>query len=657
MPPSLRNKKLPPLYLPPPKNVFAMRYQILAFILINASLQTALAQTENALDPVTVTASLSPLSLSKTGRNITIIKGTEFQNLPINSIDELLRYVPGIEVQARGPMGSQSDIVIRGGTFQQVLLIIDGIRLNDPLTGHFNSYIPIAPAEIERVEILKGASSAIYGTEAVGGVIHIITHSFSSGKKKNNMQAQLTGGQYGLTNVSAGGTWADDKNTISGGLQSNHANGQQQRGTKGFFNLTTVSLSYSRKINDAMQISFRTAYDSRDFAAQNYYTTFRSDTAREKVTSNWNHLKFAYQKNKQRISFDAGYKSADDNYKFSSLASPNQNKSKLFQSLLVYNRQLTTQTDISVGAQFLQKKITSNDRGNHSVNQTAGFMILNQKIGDYINISPAIRYDYSTAAGAELVPQINASFKKNNFQLRGSAGKTTRDADFTERYNNYGKALVTSGSIGNPNLQSETSFSYEFGADYFLKSNLKISASWFQRRQKELIDFVTTPYAQMPRKENLLPSGTYALAKNISSVNTTGFETDVQYIKDWGKQSVSSNIGLLWLKSRSSSATPSFYISSHATFLANFSVQYRYQAFTIAYNGIYKERQPRTASSINAEVSKSYFLMNVKLAAAVLKNKVSLFVQADNVTNITYSDLLGTLMPARWLMGGVQVRL
>src|SRR3569833_374875 len=127
------------------------------------------------LDPVTITASLTPEKISKTGRNLFIIKGEQFYNLPVNSIDELLRYLPGIEVQARGPMGSQSDFVLRGGTFQQVLVILDGVRLNDPNSGHFTSYIPIVPAEIDRIEILKGASSSIYGSEAVGGVIHIIT--------------------------------------------------------------------------------------------------------------------------------------------------------------------------------------------------------------------------------------------------------------------------------------------------------------------------------------------------------------------------------------------------------------------------------------------------------------------------------------------------
>ena len=91
------------------------------------------------------------------------INGAAFSALPVQSVDDLLRYLPGIEVQQRGPQGAQADITIRGGTFQQVLVIIDGMKLNDPLTGHFNLYIPIHPADIERVEILKGAASAVWG--------------------------------------------------------------------------------------------------------------------------------------------------------------------------------------------------------------------------------------------------------------------------------------------------------------------------------------------------------------------------------------------------------------------------------------------------------------------------------------------------------------
>src|SRR6187431_1144557 len=133
------------------------------------------AQPLQELNPVTVTASRSAQKISETGRNITVIEGKLFQQLPVSSIDELLKYVPGIEVQSRGPMGAQSDIVMRGGTFQQVLVLLDGIKLNDPLTGHFSSYFPVAPYEIERIEVLRGPAAAMYGAEAVGGVVNIIT--------------------------------------------------------------------------------------------------------------------------------------------------------------------------------------------------------------------------------------------------------------------------------------------------------------------------------------------------------------------------------------------------------------------------------------------------------------------------------------------------
>ena len=103
------------------------------------------SQDTITLDPVSISASLKPINVSKTGRNIVIIKGEEFNKLPIHSIDELLRYLPGIEVQSRGPMGSQSDIVIRGGTFQQVLVVLDGLRLTDPYSGSFTGLFPFAP--------------------------------------------------------------------------------------------------------------------------------------------------------------------------------------------------------------------------------------------------------------------------------------------------------------------------------------------------------------------------------------------------------------------------------------------------------------------------------------------------------------------------------
>lgn len=302
-----------------------------------------------------------------------------------------------------------------------------------------------------------------------------------------------------------------------------------------------------------------------------------------------------------------------------------------------------------MGVQFQNKKIASNDRGNHSLNQMAGFIILNQKLSEF-TVSPSIRIENNELSGTEFVPQINLSYHLPKLQIRASAGKTIRAADFTERYNNYNKTLVTGGSIGNPGLVAERSFSYEAGADYFA-AHFRISVTGFQRRHSNLIDWVTTPYSEMPRKENLSPTGTYALAKNIAKVNTTGIETDIQY----SNRNFVSTLGLVWLDSRSSSGTPSFYISSHAKFLANLSASYNFKQFFLSVTAIYKERELQKATAINAEVDEHCFMVNAK-AGLNLWKRFAVFSELDNILDNRCGDLLGSQVPGRWFSAGISLR-
>lgn len=611
---------------------------------------------EVELDPVTVTSSLNAVKASRTGRNIVILKGEQFAQLPVHSVDELLRYIPGVEVQARGPQGSQSDIVLRGGTFQQVLVIVDGIRLNDPNTGHFSSYIPIAPFEIDRIEVLKGASSAIYGSDAVGGVINIITKTFAAKGEHQQANGQLTVGEYGLVNGQAGGFYSNAKTSVGAGMLSNNSNGQLQRGTRGYFHNNTASVSAAHRFNENLQVGVRSSFDNRDFAAQNFYTTFASDTASETVTTFWNQASLNYQKNRGRFSANLGYKSVEDEFFFNPASIPNHNVSKLLQAITAYEHRLSENTTLTGGAQFQNRKITSNDRGNHSVRQLAGFLILNQAIGESFRINPAVRVDWDERSGTELIPQVNLSYRTGAVQLRGAAGKTIRQADFTERYNNYNKPLVTRGSIGNPDLKAERSFSFELGADVFASKNLRLATTYFQRNHNDLIDFVLTPYSDMPRKSNLVPTGTYALARNVSEVTTRGWETDVIFQQNFApNQQLLAMAGLVWMASETSETRDMFYVRSHAKFLTNFNVRYSYKAFALGLNGLYKNREPRKAAAINAEVSREYFVLNLLAEAAVYKQAVRVFAQVDNLFDVQYSDLLGSRMPGRWAMGGVKV--
>ena len=628
---------------------------ILAGLLSSLSISVLAQNTQ--LSDVVVTASMLPQQEKETGRNIVSIKGSSLQNLPISSIDELLKYLPGIETQQRGPAGTQSNIIIRGGTFQQVLVIIDGIRINDPLTGHFNSYIPLHPEDINRIEIIKGAASAIYGSDAIGGVVNIITNGL---QQKNNHKLSV-GSKWGSYNSRSNNLWwgvQKEKWKLSISSQQNKADGENLRGTTGYYNNSFYAANFNYAFASNWKLHILYANDSRDFNAQNFYTTFKSDTATEIVKSNWTQMGLSKQYTHKIVKFDVAYKNLSDRFRFNPASSFNENKTSLFvaQGSVQFTRNPNHQ--IVTGAQWIHKKIRSNDRGNHELAHGAAFLIATHKLPKNIFINESLRIDWDQNYGWVIIPQANASWVNGNLTTRASIGKGVRDADFTERYNNYNKSLVTGGSIGNPYLQAEKSWSYELGADYRIGSNFKWGATVFLRDQNNLIDWTPTPYPMMPRQSNLVITGNYSLATNVSSVKTKGIETDLTYNKKWGEDyELNLSTGLVWLSSTSPNKTPSFYISSHARFLWNEQIIFRARKLQLSVNSVYKIRNTQTASAINATLSPNYFLVNSKFSYLTTKRKGNVFLEITNLTNTPYSDLLGAIMPSRWIAAGFQVTL
>jgi iron complex outermembrane receptor protein len=636
------------------KNITMMRL-LLAGLLCSLSISVLAQNTQ--LSDVVVTASMLPQQEKETGRNIVSIKGSSLQNLPISSIDELLKYLPGIETQQRGPAGTQSNIIIRGGTFQQVLVIIDGIRINDPLTGHFNSYIPLHPEDINRIEIIKGAASAIYGSDAIGGVVNIITN----GLQQKNQHKLSVGSKWGSYNSRSNNFWwgaQKEKWKLSVSSQQNKADGENLRGTTGYYNNSFYAANFNYAFASNWKLHVLYANDNRDFNAQNFYTTFKSDTASEIVKSNWTQMGLSKQYTHKIVKFDVAYKNLSDRFRFNPAGSFNENKTSLFvgQGSVQFTHNPNHQ--IVTGAQWIHKKIRSNDRGNHELTHGAAFLIATHKLPKNIFINESLRIDWDQSYGWIIIPQVNGSWVNGNLTTRASFGKGVRDADFTERYNNYNKSIVTGGSIGNPFLQAEKSWSYELGADYRMGSNFKWGATAFLRNQNNLIDWTPTPYPMMPRQSNLVITGNYSLATNVSSVKTKGIETDLTYNKKWGEDyELNLSTGLVWLSSTSPNKTPSFYISSHARFLWNEQIVFRANQLQLSINSVYKIRNAQTASAINATLSSNYFLVNSKFSYLTSKRKGNVFLEITNLTNTPYSDLLGAIMPSRWIAAGFQLNL
>lgn len=614
------------------------------------------------LDPVYVTETLQKQVLRQTGRNISILTKEDIRKIPAQTLDELLRFVPGIEVQQRGPQGSQSDLIIRGGTFQQVLVVVDGVRLNDPLTGHFSAYIPVQPNDIERIEVIKGAAAAVFGPDAVGGVIHVITKRIpdNNATMKAQASAGLKAGSYGLFNYNAWVSMEGKDGLISAGYQRNKADGPTLRGTTGYFNNDLLSLQLKTRLTNKWTWGMQLARDSRSFNAQNYYTTFLSDTANEKVGATWWQSNISRAGEKGHFSILLGAKNLKDVYYFRPGSSPNINYSRLYNADIRHTLKIkNSSARFTSGVQYFRKEIRSNDRGDHQLDHVGIYGMMQHSIGDRWFFTESLRGDWDESYQWQLLPQVNIAWVGKLLSFRGSAGKGIRDADFTERYNNYNKTLVTGGSIGNPALTAEKSFNWELGVDLFLPKGLQLRTTYFQRDQRDLIDWVTTSYAQMPRQVNLSPSGVYALARNLAEVTTRGWELDLGGRHAWSaKGSVRWNTGILWLESQRSNNTPaSFYLASHAKWVWNSSVILSGKSGVISFSTLYKKREPQRANSINADVSGDYFIMNMRLEKYLMQEKLGLQFQIDNLFDRNYSDLLGSQMPGRWISGGVSIRL
>lgn len=628
---------------------------IITMLVTGAFVLPLQAQDVLSLDPLSITSSRINQKVSETGRSITVIEGKIIERLPVNSLDELLKYAASVEIQQRGPAGAQADIVVRGGTFQQVLVLMDGVKINDPITGHFSGYMPIVASQIERIEILRGPAAAAYGSEAVGAVINIISKTFATHNKEKTLRgnAGVATGEYGYLMAHAGVQKTNEKINYSVAAQTTNADGQLLRGNnRGYFNNHLFSANAAIALNNKWKAMLQSSYDDRDFAAQNFYTTFASDTAVERVRTFWSHAKLKREVNNSSDEIDIAYKNTNDVYQFNPVANANDNTSGLLTLQYIHSKKISASLFYNAGIMAEQRSIKSNDRGNHSNQHIAAFGSATYKYNK-LSFNPGVRVVSDKNYGIEILPQANLLYRTGKLGLRANAGRAIRSADFTERYNNYNRTRVTGGSIGNPDLEAERSWSYEAGADLYLK-NWKISAAWFFRDQNNVIDYVATPYADMPRKENLVPNGSYALAKNIKAVSTRGLELELSYQQKINEHSqLYVNAAATFLKSSSTDAVPSFYIVSHARTLLQQSVVYNFKKLNVAVTSIYKERNRAQAPGINAFVSPNYWLINVKTAYQI--NRFNVFVAVNNVGNIRYSDLLGSKMPQSWTTVGVNL--
>ena len=639
------------------------------------------ADTTRRLDEVTVYATRLDQLAGQTGRYVTVVPGSALSRYPVASLDDLLRLLPAIEVQSRGNFGTQADITLRGSTFNQVLILLDGMRLNDPLTGHFAGYLPITPAEIEQIEVVRGPGAALYGPDAVGGFVNIVTKTFAATHRSDGtvLAGTFLAGEYNLKSTNAGFYGQDKGLRLAGGILNNSASGQLLSvpgGGRNDFKLNTYSLSGAYQISTKLSAAGRASFDRREYNAQNYYTTLASDRARETTARDWYQGQLRYDWNdRARTEVQLVGTASTDVYAFTPASVASDHLMHYLNVQGQHQLRLSDKVQLTLGGQADRRAVRSNDRGNHAVWHQGAFAVAGLTPRPGLSVTAALRLDHDQAYGTEVVPQLTASQQVGEkLTVRAAVGRAIRAANFTEQFNSYKNPGVgpngyvrATTNVGYAGLEAERTWSYEGGLDFHPLPALTLRGTYFNRYGRNLIDYVNTPGVQVSEAtglRNIDPAATYRFAQNLFAVTTQGVELEASTRAQLAAGlRLEGSVGYTYTHLNVAGDVVSQYLGNVAKQLVTGNLSLVHRRFTASMGGVYKERtgQQTTVTATNgqlpAELTPSYVVVNARLDVALLPERLWVVGQAQNLFDAKYSDLLGAQMPTRWLMAGVRVAL
>jgi len=625
------------------------------------------AQDSLQLNQVIVTATRIPIESYKTGRSISIITAEELQELPVTTVDEMLRYLPGINLNSRNDFGVQSDIGIRGSTFSQVLILVDNVRVNDPLTAHFNNNIPVPLSEIAQVEIIRGPAAASYGADAVGGIIHIKTKTFLAVEmdKPVSTRGNVGIGKHNLNRTDLGVNMQKNKWHFSTAYKANIADGETYVNPnfpdtdsdslyQNFFDLRTISAAVSGKIGDGWSVYGRVGYDYRDFNAKYFYTRSSFDESEETVKSFWSQGEIRYQKNRHEFTLNGGYKTTNDLFVFNPLFTPNKHDTKQLFTNLLYSFKINNKMTLASGVQLIDKKINSTDRGDHQNLAVGIYSIVSYALSDHWQTHVSLRAENDQNFGWELLPQASLSYRQNSFVFRTSYGRSVRAADFTERFiSSQIPSLSPGRNIGNPDLQAESSHSFDLGGEYYFNKNGLLSLTGFYRKSTNLIDYSLRSSSTITNVKNLQEDADYFYADNIFGTSVIGLEGSVKYSFNWNnKFGLNTQLAYTWLKTEAKTGELSKYIANHPTHQLGLTLDLTACNFQITSATSLSTRQDELVESIEGAIPKDYLVTHLKLGYN-LSNNFTPYVEIRNLSNTNYQEILGANLPRRWWSAGV----
>ena len=596
-------------------------------LLLIITINTLFAQDslKHKLNEIVVTSLHRPTLLFDVNRNIEIIPLQKIESAPINSVQDFLSYSNSVEISKRGSNGVQADVGIRGGNFEQTLIMLDGIKIIDPQTGRHNLNLPITLLNIEQIEIVKGNSSNRNGANAFSGMVNFRTKR----NKFNSLSTFFEAGDFGFYSASAFASYNFGNFSNNFSFEKNHSNGYR---TNTEFDITNFSYGGSFSTSKSIFDIF-VGYNDKQFGANSFYTTAyplqfeKTKTTFAKISAEFgdNNLnystKFYWRKNNDEFLLD---KTNPTFYK-------NNHTTNIFgaEADLFFKSNFGS---TSVGGEFVFDKIESNNLGIHDRNRFGFFVEHN--FPKYENLSLGLSgfaYNYSTI-GFKFWPGFEIGyFAAKNVNLFANFSRGFRIPTYTELF------YINPAVMGNSTLTYEETTNYEVGLKYY-NPIFTFSSTVFYKIGTNLIDYI-----------QVNPQTAWT-ATNIAKLNTSGIELNLDFnLSEILSQNLINKIELKYSFLNSDYKQEKYeslyllkYLKHQGIIVINHNL-----FLNITANWFF-----RVEDRYNSESS---FITDLQISKSL--NNFEFFVKASNLFNVNYSDFVGIPLPGRWISGGIKLSL
>lgn len=645
-----------------------MKHQVKLASVVFALLMSSLmmAQTNETsvsggdLNEVEIFGNRTPVSYQQSTRVVSVITKQELEQLPVQSINDMLDYVSGVDLRQRGPIGIQSDVSIRGGSFDQVMVLLNGINVTDPQTGHFSMNLPVDMSAIERIEILEGPGARAFGPNAFSGAINFVTGT----AEKNNIKADVSGGEYGLMNAGAS-TTIHHKN-----LQSFvSARGVKSDGYAENTDFKSTNIFYQGKLALGQdKLDWQIGYLDKSFGAFAFYSP-KYPNQYEQNRTLFSSLKFTssgkikltpavyWRRNHDRFELFRNNPASwytSHNYHLTDVMGTSVNGSTTWmmgttslggevRGEAIWSNNLgdllTTPIDVpgEEGAQFTQ----SYSRVNSSL-----FMEHTYTLNGLI-ISAGLLANHNTGLDyrVRFFPGIDVAYWLNS-QLKLTAGynRSLRMPTFTDLFSN------TSTTMGNRQLKPEEVDAAEVSIRWF-STGIESRVSGIYRQANHLIDW------------GKIPTDVKYQSLNISEMETTGiqFYAAIKPTDWWGEGTFIKRMSIDYLNLNQNKAADinydSRYVMDYLKHKVVFALTHQlFNPLTVSWNVSWQERMG-SYSDQNGETQTYDPFWMTDLRLNWHTQHIDIYAEASNLFEAAFQDIGSVPQPGRWIRGGVKYNL